>query len=46
MHQIIVVTCKNTVFGTVVKEFTTRGAAYAYMDICIDNDVSFEVTYK
>jgi hypothetical protein len=46
MNQVIVVTCENTIYGTVVKEFLTRGAAYEWMDICIDNDVPFKVSYK
>jgi len=35
----ITVTCPNTVFGTIVKTFTTENDAMEWVKICIDNDL-------
>ena len=40
------VTCANTIFGTIQKDFTTYDDAAEYMKICAENDVPFFVEYR
>ena len=41
--QKITITLHETVFGTIVKEFTTMIDALHFMQICVSNDANFSV---